>query len=389
MLPDLVALARDAFLPWSSTQLLEAARELPSREGIEEEQQGAGAQADPLLELLLEHPEQAAAYLPEECWPVDPVERLAAEMSLPPWLAGRLANEYGEETARRLATCLLEPATLDLRVNLARVTREEALRRLSGEIGHPVSTTPWSPLGLRIGRRLNLAGTAASRSGWIEVEDEGSQVIALAVDSPRSGVIVDACAGAGGKTLALADLVLGPAARRQHAPASPLIVACDVSRSRLDKLTARAAKAGLENLLRIVCIPPEGDLPPSVPEADLILVDAPCSGLGTLRRSPDMKLRHGPEDVDRFRRLQVAILDRWAPRVRRGGRLAYATCSILRAENEEVAETFGASHPEFAVSPSEWALEHLPAGCHRQGFIHIDPLLTQTDGFFLALWRKR
>jgi 16S rRNA (cytosine967-C5)-methyltransferase len=126
-----------------------------------------------------------------------------------------------------------------------------------------------------------------------------------------------------------------------------------------------------------------------VPRADLVLVDAPCSGLGTLRRNPDLKLRHGPEDVERFQRLQLEILRRWAPRVRPGGRLAYATCSILRAENEEVAEVFAAEHPAFEPCPSAWAAEHLPAQCRSGCAVRLDPVLTGTDGFFVTIWRRR
>jgi 16S rRNA (cytosine967-C5)-methyltransferase len=117
-------------------------------------------------------------------------------------------------------------------------------------------------------------------------------------------------------------------------------------------------------------------------------VDAPCSGLGTLRRSPDLKLRHVHEDVTAFAALQRSILERFSGRVKPGGRLAYATCSILREENEDVALDFAAAHPEFKTCPSEWARAHLPPGCVQDGFVHLDPALTRTDGFFLALWKR-
>ncbi len=147
--------------------------------------------------------------------------------------------------------------------------------------------------------------------------------------------------------------------------------------------------AGVEDRIRIVPISAEGPLPPDLPPADLVLIDAPCSGFGTLRRSPDLKLRYGPGDVTAFARTQRAILERFAPLVEPGGRIAYVTCSVLAEENEEVAASFGAAHPELEEWVPEWGRTHLPPECFCGAYVRLDPVRTGTDGFFLAMWRSR
>ena len=387
LLEDLVALARDRLLPWSLIETLAAAREhLLGAAGPE----ALPRATESLLELVLASPERTLDFLPEDCWPPD---AFAARLSLPDWLARRLIAERGEAEARRLGELLLEPASVDLRVSLRETSREAVREELERETGIPIEPTPFSPLGLRLQKRKNLSGTTARRKGWIEVEDEGSQIIALSLDLCGAAVVVDACAGAGGKTLAVADILLGASGKDGSAPLGPrpglLVIACDVAPSKLEELERRAKAAGVRRHIRIVPISADGALPSGVLDADLVLVDAPCSGLGTLRRNPDLKLRHGHEDVTAFAALQRSILERFSGRVKPGGRLAYSTCSILRAENEDVALDFAAAHPEFKTCPSEWARAHLPPGCVQDGFVHLDPALTRTDGFFLALWKRQ
>jgi 16S rRNA (cytosine967-C5)-methyltransferase len=251
----------------------------------------------------------------------------------------------------------------------------------------PVDPTPWSPLGLRIARRRNLTGTRASREGWIEVEDEGSQLVALALDAAPGMDIIDACAGAGGKTLALASILSGGEERPGGRPRGT-ITACDISGDKLAELERRARGAGVADRIRAVRIAPEGPLPDGIAPADLVLVDAPCSGFGTLRRNPELKLRHGPDDVRAFATLQRAILERFLPLMKPGGRIAYATCSILAEENEDVAAAFAAAHPEIEEAASAWAAAHLPAACPEGTRLRIDPVTAGTDGFFVAMWRR-
>lgn len=380
LIADLVVLAREERLPGPPGDILHALRELMQGEKV----------MDPLLERVLEDPRRIGDDLPGEVCPTDGAERLAAELCLPAWLASRLTSERGENAARTLAEALLANACVDLRVQTTLCSRQEALRRLESETGATPVPTPWSPRGLRLAKRLNLGSSSAYREGWVEVADEGTQLVVLALEPEEGSTVIDACAGAGGKTLALADLLLAPQRGPDAAsPSPPRLLACDISTSRLDELARRALRAGVHRYLEIIPLSDPETVPGDMLPADLVLIDAPCSGLGTLRRNPDLKLRHGPEDIARFHGAQRDLLERWAPLVRSGGRLAYVTCSILRAENEEVAGEFGARHPEFTVSSSRWAEEHLPGECLRGGYLHLDPVVPGTDGFFLALWRRR
>jgi 16S rRNA (cytosine967-C5)-methyltransferase len=361
-LADLLTLARDGLFPWTFAATLAAARELPPP------QAGPGAWSE--------------SWVAQGGWPASPLELQAAEMSLPPWLAERLIAECGEGAARRLAAALLEQAPVDLRVNLRRASREVARAQLATETGLEVELTPLSPLGLRLRQRRALGGTTAVRDGWVEVEDEGSQLAVLCLDVRPGEVVIDACAGAGGKSLALADLL----GADREAPASRLI-ACDVDGKRLAELERRAAVAGVAGAIERVTIAPTGPLP-GLPAGDLVLVDTPCSGLGTLRRSPELKLRHDPAAIDAFAALQRSILERFAPLVRPGGRLAYVTCSLLAAENELVARCFTAAHAELLPTGSSWARKHLPAACLEGPYVRLDPVRSGTDCFFIALWQR-
>jgi len=365
-LPDVLWLARDGLFPLSLDETLEAAR------GLEPPSQ---------VEGLAEMP-----WSIEPCGPTDPVARFAIDVSLPIWLARRLVKERGEEEAGRLARSLLKPGTVDLRVNLRLVDRETARTRLSDELGQEVAPTSWSPLGLRLPRRTNLGGTSPSREGWIEVEDEGSQIMVLSTDCKAGMTVLDACAGAGGKTLAFADLLFRKTAEPPQRESE--LVACDVDPNRLRELSRRSHRANVTNHIQVVRLKREGPLPRDLPSADLVLVDAPCSGTGTLRRNPDLKLRYGEKDISAFAHQQRGLLARFAPCVKPGGRLAYVTCSPLREENEEVALAFSGAHPEFEESPSSWAMKHLPPACLQGSWITIDPVKTGTDGFFMATWRR-
>jgi 16S rRNA (cytosine967-C5)-methyltransferase len=378
-LAEVLALARDGLFPWSFEVTAAASPPPPPPPPG----RGAGFW-DPVVRWI------APDFLGEDAWPETPLERLAAEVSLPSWLAARLHAERGEEEARRLGLALLERAPVDLRVNLRLTTREAARRDLERELGRglAVTPTPLSPLGLRLAGRANLTATRSSRKGWIEVADEGSQLIALSLDPAPGEVIIDACAGAGGKTLALADIVLRAHARGEGLLPAAALYGCDPLPEKLDELCRRARDGALEEWITPIRIETLGPLPPALPAAHLVLVDAPCSGLGTLRRNPELKLRYGPEDIAAFARTQREILERFAPLVRPGGRLAYSTCSLLAAENEGVARAFAGAHPEFEPLRSDWARARLPLPALDGDFIRLDPLRTGTDGFFLAMWRR-
>jgi 16S rRNA (cytosine967-C5)-methyltransferase len=380
LLLDILALARDQLLSWTFDEALQAAAELPANRV---------AVRTGLLDELRER-----GFRESDAWPLDPLEAFAAKASLPRWLAWRLIEERGEDAARKLALALAEPASLDLRVNLRLVERERARKKLHEEISVEVEPTHFSPLGLRLESRRNLTGTFANRENWIEVQDEGSQLVVLCLEPEAGRTVIDACAGSGGKTLALADILLraeDAAADLALGPARPQrsrVLACDIAPERLHELRRRASEAGVAERIDSAVIAEDGPLAAVLPQADLVLVDAPCSGLGTLRRNPELKLRYGPRHVAEFHVRQLAILDRFAPLVRPGGRLAYAACSFLRQECDAVADAFEAAHPEFAPSPSEWAARRLPAECLRGARIAMDPVSTKTDAFFLSLWRR-
>jgi 16S rRNA (cytosine967-C5)-methyltransferase len=312
----------------------------------------------------------------------DPIQRLGVEGSLPAWLAERLAAEMGLDEARAFAAAVNVRAPLTVRTNLLKTTRDDLARQLEQE-GVESKETPLSPWGLVLDGHANAFGLDAFKGGLFEIQDEGSQLIALTCGA-RSGMkVVDACAGAGGKTLALA------AEMRNRG----VLLALDVDGDRLEDARRRARRDGVDNL-RTRAIPAtdaEADLALRDEEgkADVVLVDAPCSGLGTLRRKPDARWRLGPADPEKFARIQQALVGRFSRLVKPGGRLVYATCSVARAENEEVAAT-AAALPGFAPLPLERTLGALAGKVGATGNeLRLWPHRHGTDGFFVAAFERR
>jgi 16S rRNA (cytosine967-C5)-methyltransferase len=303
--------------------------------------------------------------------------------NLPDWLASALRSQLGEAEFWPLVAALNEPAALDLRVNVLKAKREDMLSVLN-QAGLRVAPTPFSPWGIRVPGKPALQKIDAFVRGDIEVQDEGSQLLALLVDAKRGEMVVDFCAGAGGKTLAL-----GASMR-----STGRLYAFDTSGHRLDALKPRMARSGLSNV-HPAQIAHERDerVKRLSGKIDRVLVDAPCSGLGTLRRNPDLKWRQSPQAVVELQAKQTAILDSAARLVKSGGRLVYATCSLLRDENEVVAEAFAAAHPDFVKLPAEEALlaAHVERGQEltHDGYLRLWPHRQATDGFFAALWQRR
>jgi len=313
----------------------------------------------------------------------DPADRLAAEQSLPRWIAALLIAELGKEEAAALARAFNERAPLTVRVNLLRTTREELRERLAGE-GVGSTPTRLSPWGLVLDGRVNAFGLAAFQEGLFEIQDEGSQLVALACGARPGQKVVDACAGAGGKALALAMEMRNKGS----------LFALDVDADRLEEARRRARRAGVHNL-RVRAIP-EGDAAGPLLEdlagaADRVLVDAPCSGLGALRRRPDTRWRLSPGDPERFAATQRELAVRFARLVKPGGRLVYATCAVGRAENEEVAGSIAAEVGDLAPLPLREALGEelaraIGAGGHQATLL---PHRHGTDGFFIAAFSRR
>ena len=302
----------------------------------------------------------------------------AVRADLPDWLWEKLAAQYGREEAMRIAQGLLNPAPLDLRVNLARTTREEVLARLAHD-GIEAAATPHSPAGVRLKHKPAINHHALFRDGLIEVQDEGSQLLGWLVAPRRGEMVADYCAGAGGKTLALAMIMRG----------SGRIYAMDVSAKRLAALAPRAARAQVSNI-HPVALSGENDARAKrlAGKLDRVLVDAPCSGFGTLRRNPDLKWRHGPEAIRELAEKQRRILDAAARLVKPGGRLVYATCSVLREENEAITEAFSGAQAGFTKlhAGNIFAAQKVALAAGEQ--LRLWPHVHGTDGFFAAVFER-
>ncbi len=304
--------------------------------------------------------------------------------NLPEWLAEALQAQLGEKGFWPLVDSLQRSAPLDVRVNTMKAKRAEAQAALqAGQL--PCEATPYSPWGLRFEGKPALNKHALFQSGALEVQDEGSQLLALLTDAKRGEMVVDFCAGAGGKTLAL-----GAAMRN-----TGRLYAFDTSGHRLAALKPRLARSGLSNVYPAQ-IAHERDerIKRLSGKVDRVLVDAPCSGLGTLRRNPDMKWRQSPQSVEELAAKQAAILNSAARLLKPGGRLVYATCSLLAAENEAVAEAFAVAHKDtFSPLPALQALQQAhvtsPESLVQGNFLRLWPHQHGTDGFFAAIWERR
>ena len=300
----------------------------------------------------------------------------AVRLELPDWIAPRLAARFGSALAVE-AAALTAPAPLDLRTNLLKTTREAARAALAAE-GIEAAPTLFSLWGLRVGGRRSITVGAAFQAGLIEIQDEGSQVIAALADARPGMRVADLCAGAGGKTLAMAMTM----DNRGY------LLACDVSTRRLESAAVRLRRAGVSNVERHVLVAGDKLAKRRAGGFDRVLVDAPCTGTGTWRRNPDARLRLTEQDLTELVAKQMAILDTGAKLVRAGGKLIYATCSLLPEENEAQVTAFLARHPDFTPIPPERAW-NLPGPVPALGaFLALTPARHGTDGFFAAVLRK-
>lgn len=302
----------------------------------------------------------------------DEARRLAVGLSVPDWLLATLREERGGADAEALLAAMNERAPLVVRANTLKTTRDALIERLRLE-EVDAEPTRWSPWGLILGRRINIRGLHAFRRGLLEAQDEGSQLIAALVDPPPGGKVVDLCAGAGGKTLALAA-AMGDEGR---------VLASDVDNRRLGRLRPRLERSGAT----CVTLCAKEDLRKATRGgADRVLVDAPCSGSGTLRRKPELRWLLRSDALPALAATQGALLDEAAQLVRPGGRLIYATCSVFEAENEAVVASFLARHPAFRPRP---ATDLLAPELLRDGCLAVDPARHGADGFFAAALERR
>ena len=303
----------------------------------------------------------------------------AVQAELPDWLWERLAAQYGEEEALAMARFLQQTAPLDLRVNILKATRDAVLERLRAE-GISAEAMPISPLGIRLAEKVALHRHPLFLDGSIEVQDEGSQVLAYLVAPRRGEMVADFCAGAGGKTLALGALMHN----------SGRLYAFDVSERRLANLKPRLARSGLSNVHpQLIANERDQKLKRLAGKFDRVLVDAPCSGLGTLRRNPDLKWRQKPRDIEELTAKQAAILAAAAKLVKAGGRLIYATCSLLTEENEGIVEAFLAQRADFRLCDATEILAHHKIAIDSGAYLRLLPHKHGTDGFFGAVLERR
>ena len=305
----------------------------------------------------------------------------------PEWLDPYLAQAFGDDRALE-AAAMASRAPLDLRVNTLKAKREKVLRSLAHL---NAKETPWSPMGLRIalGADARNPGIHAEEDfikGAVEVQDEGSQLAALFSGAKPGEQVIDLCAGAGGKTLALAAMMQGKGR----------LIASDRDKRQLAPIHERLARAGVHNAeVRA----PKGEAEPLADieaSVDLVVIDAPCSGTGTWRRNPDAKWRMRPGALEIRLKDQVEVLDRAAAVVKPGGRIAYVTCSVLPPENSEQVRSFRERHPEFAVEPPERTASVLwdKADAFAEAALRTEegwlmtPRRTGTDGFFVSILRR-
>lgn len=304
---------------------------------------------------------------------------------VPQWLFPALRESLGESVLDELEA-LGRPAPLDLRVNSLRAERPAALAALAAE-GIDCAPTPLSPLGLRVEGHHQLPSLRVFQEGLVEVQDEGSQIVALLCDARPGMAVADVCAGAGGKTLALGAAMSGPGRLVGR------LVALDTDGKRLARGRPRAQRAGLAT---VEFRPLEGNDDPWLAANsggfDRVLVDAPCSGSGAWRRHPEARWRLTPTDLNRYRAAQREVFSKAADLVKPGGRLIYATCSLLRAENQAAVTDFTAQHPAFAPLPLQgiWSAAALSGVCPAEDdSLLLTPARHGTDGFFVAVLERQ
>ncbi len=324
----------------------------------------------------------------DQCQKVDPLDLMERHRhNLPEWLVQPLKDQLGAEFWP-LVEGLNMGAGLDLRVNDFKAKRADVQKELA-KAGIKAVATPYSPWGLRIAGKPALNTMEAFTRGDFEVQDEGSQLLVMLVDAKRGEMVVDFCAGAGGKTLAL-----GAAMR-----STGRLYAFDTSAGRLDSFKPRQARSGLSNVHPAAIAHERDDRVKRLSgKIDRVLVDAPCSGLGTLRRNPDLKWRQSLQSVAEMTVKQTAILQSASRLLKNGGRLVYATCSVLPEENEAIAQAFSAANPDFEPLQTGEILAGLKVanadslcsgGENGQLYLRLWPHRHGTDGFFAAVWQKK
>ncbi|NNV05069.1 16S rRNA (cytosine(967)-C(5))-methyltransferase RsmB [Geobacillus sp. C56-T2] len=308
----------------------------------------------------------------------DPGKRLAVATSHPEWLVRRWIEQYGFDEAARMCETNLRPPQSTARVNRLKATVEEALERLDGE-GVKAVQGQLAPEAIRA-EKGNLAHTEAFRAGWLTIQDESSMLVARALDPAPGERVLDCCAAPGGKTTHIAERMDGRGE----------VVAVDIHEHKVKLIEQQAQRLGLDNI-KALALDSRRLGERFAPESfDRILVDAPCTGFGVIRRKPEIKYTKGKDDVAALADIQQAILRAAAPLLKKGGALVYSTCTVEREENEEAITRFLADHPDFFLDAG--LLERLPEPVRlhgKGGMLQLLPHHFDSDGFFIARLRKK
>jgi 16S rRNA (cytosine967-C5)-methyltransferase len=304
---------------------------------------------------------------------------LSQQAELPEWVIAKLHEGGLSDTdILALGRAMQQPAPLDLRVNTLLTAREEVLRQFAAD-GIEAAATPWSPIGVRLRGKPALNKHQLFLSGKVEVQDEGSQLLGFLLAPRRHDMVVDFCAGAGGKALMLGAM-MGSQGR---------LYAFDISEKRLNNLKPRLKRSGLSNLHpQLIAHENDQKVKRLAGKIDRVLVDAPCSGLGTLRRNPDLKIRQSPQSLDELTQKQASILAAASKLLKPGGRLVYATCSPLPQEDRAIVDAFLAAHPAFTLRPANGILAQQLIALDTGDCLQLLPQLHGTDGFFAAVLER-
>ncbi|NTV47441.1 MAG: class I SAM-dependent methyltransferase [Chlorobiales bacterium] len=313
---------------------------------------------------------------------------LSQRFAFPEWMTQMLLSEYGQEELEKLYTALNEPAAVTLRTNTLQITRDELQQRLGDE---GLLTTPGtlSPDALICKGRPRVMQTQSFKEGLCEIQDEGSQLISILLNAKPKAKVLDACAGGGGKTLHIATLM--------HNKGD--VYAYDANEKRFGNITIRIRRSGLQNI-RLLDSPKklEKFKQDFAGKIDALLIDAPCTGSGTVRRNPDLKRRLTQESLERIQQEQQGIINEYAPLLKPGGTMVYATCSLFKQENEDIVTKFLSEHPDFKLVPIPEALEQMKVGFDLSGlkarfkdspYMKLSPQRDNTDGFFAAVLTRK
>jgi 16S rRNA (cytosine967-C5)-methyltransferase len=304
---------------------------------------------------------------------------LSIQAELPDWIVEKLRAHHSDAEILETGRSMQQIAPLDLRVNTLLAGRDEILQALQSE-GMDAKATPYSPMGIRLKYKPALNKHALFLTGKFEVQDEGSQLLGLMLSPKRNDMVVDFCAGAGGKTLMLGAMM----------NSQGRLYAWDISEKRLTNLKPRLKRSGLSNVQpQLIAHENDAKVKRLAGKIDRVLVDAPCSGLGTLRRNPDLKYRQSAQSVAELNVKQAAILASAARLLKKGGRLVYATCSLLHEENQGIVQAFLAAHPDYTLIPAGEVLKQHHIDMTMGDYLQLTPQQHDTDGFFAAVLERQ